>query len=84
VDRRLRRLEAASFPALLRQLATRAAEEAGLDPELVLVEAERILADVERGCTLGELVAADGVDPDAALAEAADLLARCGRRERRR
>jgi hypothetical protein len=83
MERRMRRLEAASFPALLRELATVAAAAAGLDPELVRVEAERILADVNRGRTLGELVAADGIDPDAALAEAADLLARCGRRERR-
>jgi hypothetical protein len=82
MERRVRRLETASFPALLRELATLAAAEAGLDPILVLVEAERSLAELQRGRSIGELVAADGLDPEAVRADAADLLARCGRRER--
>jgi hypothetical protein len=70
MERRVRRLEVASRSALLRQVATDVAEAAGLDPELVLREAEAILARCA-GLSLPEIAAQEGVD----LAELEALLA---------
>ena len=64
MERRLHRLEVASGSALLRQLATEAAEAAGLDPALVLAEAEAILVRCA-GRSLPEIAAQEGI----ALAE---------------
>jgi hypothetical protein len=65
MERRVRRLElaldVASGSVLLRQLATEAAEAAGLDPELVLAEAEAILARCA-GLSLPEIAAQEGID----------------------
>jgi hypothetical protein len=70
MHRRLAKLEAASGSALLRQLATRAAEAAGLDPALVLAEAGAILPRIA-GLSLPEIAAQEGID----LAELEAMLA---------
>ncbi len=75
MERRLRRLEVASQSALLRRLATAAAEEADLDPELVLREAEALMAQWA-GLSLPEIAAREGLDPAEMEAGASDLLAR--------
>ncbi len=69
MHRRLAKLEAASGSALLRQIATEAAEAAGLEPALVLAEAEAILARCA-GLSLPEIAAQEGID----LAELEALL----------
>ena len=65
MERRVRRLEAALTvaygQALLRQLSTAAAEAAGLDPALVIAEAEAILARIA-GLSLAEIAAQEGID----------------------
>ena len=61
MERRVRRLEAALLPVLMRELAMAAAVDAGLDPELVLREAEAMLARI-RGLTLPEIAAQEGLD----------------------
>ena len=61
MEHRIRRLEVASKSALLRQLVTDVAEAAGLEPALVLAEAEAILARCA-GLSLPEIVAQEGVD----------------------
>jgi hypothetical protein len=61
MERRLRRLEVASRSVLLRQLATEVAEAAGLDPELVLAEAQAILTRCA-GLSLPEIAAQEGID----------------------
>jgi hypothetical protein len=61
MERRVRRLELASRSVLLRQLATDVAEAAGLEPELVLAEAEAILARCA-GLSLPEIAAQEGID----------------------
>ena len=61
MERRVRRLEGASSSALLRQLATDVAEAAGLDPELVLAEAQAILTRCA-GLSLPEIAAQEGID----------------------
>ncbi len=61
MERRVRRLEVTSRSVLLRQLATEAAETAGLEPELVLAEAEAILARCV-GLSLPEIAAQEGID----------------------
>ena len=65
MERRVRRLEAAmtvaDSAALLRQLSTAAAEAAGLDPALVLREAEAILA-CSVGLSLPEIAVREGID----------------------
>jgi hypothetical protein len=61
MHRRLDKLEAAFAPAHLRQLATEAAEAAGLDPELVLAEAVAILTRCA-GLSLPEIAAQEGID----------------------
>ena len=61
MERRIRRLEAASRSVLLRELATEVAEAAGLEPELVLAEAEAILARCV-GLSLPEIAAQEGID----------------------
>jgi hypothetical protein len=65
MERRVRRLEAvanvAEGSALLRRLSTEAAEAAGLDPELVLAEAEALLARCA-GLSLPEIAAQEGLD----------------------
>jgi hypothetical protein len=57
MERRVRRLEVTSGSALLRQIATEAAEAAGLDPALVLAEAEAILVRCT-GLSLPEIAGA--------------------------
>jgi hypothetical protein len=61
MHRRLDRLETAFAPALLRQIATAAAEAAGLDPEDVFREAEAILTRCA-GLSLPEIAAQEGID----------------------
>ena len=61
MEHRIRRLEVASRSVLLRQLATDVAEAAGLEPALVLTEAEAILARCA-GLSLPEIAAQEGVD----------------------
>ena len=61
MDRRIRRLEAASEAALLRDMAQKVAAEMGLEPELVLLEAEAILARCA-GLPLPEIAAQEGID----------------------
>jgi hypothetical protein len=61
MERRVRRLELASRSILLRQLATDVAEAAGLDPALVLAEAEAILARCA-GLSLPKIAAQEGID----------------------
>lgn len=61
MERRVRRLEAADGSARLRELAMEAAEAAGLDPELVLAEAEAILSRCA-GLTVPEIAAREGLD----------------------
>jgi hypothetical protein len=75
MERRVRRLEAASQSVLLCQLATLAAEDAGLDPALVLHEAEALLAQYA-GWSPAEIALREGRDLAALEAEARDLLAR--------
>jgi hypothetical protein len=75
MERRVRRLEVAqdiaSGSVLLRRLATDAAAAAGLDPELVLAEAEAILNRCA-GLSLPEIAAQEGID----LAELESMLMR--------
>ena len=61
MERRIRRLEAASRSVLLRKLATDVAEAAGLEPALVLAEAEAILVRCV-GLSLPEIAAQEGID----------------------
>ena len=61
MERRIRRLEVASRSALLRQLATDVAEAVGLEPALVLAEAEAILVRCT-GLSLPEIAAQEGID----------------------
>ncbi len=61
MERRVRRLETAYGAALLRQLATESAAAAGLDPAVVLGEAEAILARCA-GRSLPECAAREGID----------------------
>ena len=61
MERRIRRLEVASKSVLLRKLATDVAEAAGLEPALVLAEAESILARCV-GLSLPEIAAQEGID----------------------
>jgi hypothetical protein len=68
----MRRLEAASGAALLRRMATAVAEELGLEPAVVLAEAEAILAR-SAGLSLPEIAAHEGIDL-AELEAAADAL----------
>jgi hypothetical protein len=75
MERRVRRLEVASKSALLRQLATVVAADFGLDPELVLREAEVILAEWS-GLSLPEIATREGFDLAEREAEAHGLLAR--------
>ncbi len=75
MEHRVHRLEVASKSALLRQLATDVAEAAGLHPELVLAEAEAILARCA-GLSLPEIAAREGIAQAELQAEASDLLAR--------
>ena len=65
MERRVRRLEVAAQvadgSALLRRLATEAADAAGLDPALVQREAEAILARCV-GLSLPEIAEREGID----------------------
>ena len=70
MHRRLAKLEAAFAPALLREMATVAAEAAGLDPEDVFREAKAILTRCA-GLSLPEIAAQEGID----LAELEAMLA---------
>ena len=76
MERRLRRVEATFAPTLRDVVAVGAAEH-GLNPDVVLAEAERILAEVRAGrVSVAELVADAGLDPDGVQARASALLAR--------
>jgi hypothetical protein len=61
MHRRLTKLEAAFAPAQLREIATAAAEAAGLDPEDVFREAKAILTRCA-GLSLPEIAAQEGID----------------------
>jgi hypothetical protein len=61
MERRVRRLEAAASDAFLRRMATVVAADLGLEPALVLAEAQAILARCA-GLTLPEIAAQEGID----------------------
>jgi hypothetical protein len=68
MDRRLQRLEDAFCPpwqVQLRAMATQAAEQHGLDPELVLGEAMVVLRQIgERQLSVHDLAVAEGLSAD--------------------
>jgi hypothetical protein len=61
MERRLRRLEAAASDAFLRRMATVVAADLGLEPALVLAEAQAILARCA-GLSPPEIAAREGFD----------------------
>jgi hypothetical protein len=68
MERRVQRLETAFCPPWedqLRTLATQAAEQHGLDPELVFQEAMVVLREIgERRLSVHDLAVAEGLSPD--------------------
>jgi hypothetical protein len=61
MQRRLDKVEAAFAPALMREIAAKVAEAAGLDPEEVFREAEAIRKRCA-GLSLPEIAAREGID----------------------
>ncbi len=68
MERRLRRIENAFCPpghVQLRAMATHAAEQCGLDPELLFHESLAVLRQIrERRLSLHDLATQEGINPD--------------------
>jgi hypothetical protein len=83
MERRLRRVEAALEPLLLRAVATQVAMQANLDPDEVYRDAQTILAQLQSGRSLREIAIAADLDADDVEAMTERLLTDSGPKWRR-